>query len=73
MRRAGRDDRMSQQNLTQIKSGEVAERARKAGVENIDQMNKDEMIQEMGRGRPQWKRPAHGGGHGDAAAEGHRP
>lgn len=45
---------MSQQNLTQLKTGEVAERARKAGVRNVDQMNKDEMIQVRSSSRSAW-------------------
>ncbi|PZF86367.1 hypothetical protein [Micromonospora deserti] len=57
---------MSQQNLTQMKTGEVAERARSAGVQNVEQMNKDQMIQAMGGGQPQSKQPGRGGGRGDA-------
>jgi hypothetical protein len=57
---------MKQEDLTQMKTGEVAKRARKAGINNVDQMNKQEMIQAMGAGPPESAKPGRGGGPGDA-------
>ncbi|SDZ20484.1 hypothetical protein SAMN05444365_10748 [Micromonospora pattaloongensis] len=50
---------MAHQKLNQMKTGEVAKQARKAGVDNVDRMNKDEMIRcdeprGAGRARP-WR------------------
>ena len=57
---------MKQEDLTQMSTGEVAKRARKAGIDNVDQMNKQEMIQAMGAGQPRSAQPGQGGGAGDA-------
>ncbi|SCG70274.1 Rho termination factor N-terminal domain-containing protein [Micromonospora inositola] len=51
---------MRQENLTQMKTGEVAKRARKAGVDNVDRMNKQEMIAAIGRNE---SGRSGGGGH----------
>jgi hypothetical protein len=57
---------MKQENLNQMKTGEVAERARKAGVKGIENMNKEEMIRAMGGGQPESAKPGRGGGQGDS-------
>jgi hypothetical protein len=57
---------MGRQDLTQLKTGEVAKLARKAGLKNVDQMNKDEMIRAMGGGPPRSRLPGQGGGPGDS-------
>lgn len=57
---------MKQQDLTQMKTGEVAERARKAGIKGVENMNKEEMIQTMGGGVPESAKPGRGGGQGDS-------
>ncbi|PSK64068.1 hypothetical protein B0E53_03973 [Micromonospora sp. MH33] len=56
---------MAHQDLNQMKTGEVAKQARKAGIDNVDQMNKDEMIQAMSRGGGSGQ-PGRGGGKGDS-------
>lgn len=40
---------VSQQDLQNMKTGEVAEQARKAGIEGVEEMNKQEMIDEWAR------------------------
>jgi hypothetical protein len=65
---------MGQQDMSQMKTGELAQRARKAGVRNVDQMNKEEMIRAMGGEIPRSKMPGQGGGQGDAPQpKGSRP
>jgi hypothetical protein len=59
---------MEQENLNQMKTGEVAARARKAGVTGVENMNKDQMIRAIGGGgQPESKKPGRGGGQGDHA------
>ena len=58
-----------QESLAQMTTGEVAQRARKAGIANVDQMNKDQMIQAMGGGaQPESAKPGRGGGPGHKPA-----
>lgn len=45
-------------DLEDMKTGEVADKAREAGVENVEQMNKGEMIDALGGGT----NTEHGGG-----------
>ncbi|HEX5542855.1 MAG TPA: hypothetical protein VFX60_15050 [Micromonospora sp.] len=54
---------MAQQNLNKMKTGEVAQRARKAGIKGIENMNKEQLIQAMGGEAPAAKKPGRGGGH----------
>lgn len=35
-------------DLAQMKTGELRQQAQRAGLDNVDQMNKDEMIQALG-------------------------
>lgn len=40
----------AEQNLENMKIGQVREKARKAGIDNVDQMNKGELINALGGG-----------------------
>jgi hypothetical protein len=57
--------KQQQQDLYQMKTGEVADRARKAGVKGIENMNKDEMIRAMGGSQPESRKPGRDAGQGD--------
>jgi hypothetical protein len=56
---------MGDQKLQGMTTGEVAEKALEAGLENVEQMNKQEMIDALGEAQPQSSEPGHGGGQGD--------
>jgi hypothetical protein len=64
---------MKQENLSQMKTGEIAARARKAGVQNVEQMNKDQMIQAMSRSSSPSAKRGHGGGRHAASPRGTGP
>lgn len=51
---------MTDKNLRQMKTGEVAERARQAGVQNVEQMNKQQLVQAVSQARPQQGRAQQG-------------
>lgn len=61
---------MTGQSLQDMTTGEVAEKARQAGLENVEQMNKQEMIDALGKERPDSSEPGHGGGQGDTPKPG---
>jgi hypothetical protein len=58
---------MGDRNPRQMTTGEVAKQARKAGIKDIEHMNKEQMLQAMGQ-QPQESRPGQGGGRGDRPA-----
>lgn len=51
---------MKQEELSRMKTSEIAERARRAGVKNVEQMNKEQMIQAMTGGQAEAKKPGRG-------------
>ncbi|MEV1290331.1 hypothetical protein [Micromonospora sp. NPDC049679] len=59
---------MSDGNLWQKRTGEVVEAARRAGIQNPESKNKEQLLQEMGQAPPATTRPGRGGGQGDDAA-----
>ena len=59
---------MGQKDPRQMTTGEVAKMARKAGIKNADQMNKDQLIQAMNQSPPEPSQPGRGGGKGDTPA-----
>lgn len=59
---------MPQKDPRQMTTGEVAKMARKAGIKNVDQMNKDQLLQAMNQSQPDPPQPGHGGGKGDTPA-----
>jgi hypothetical protein len=54
---AGKDPR-------QMTTGEVAKMARKAGIQDIEHMNKNQMLQAMGKGPSGGAQPAQAGSSG---------
>jgi hypothetical protein len=52
---------MGDKNLRQMRTGEVAEQARRAGVRDVEHMNKEQMVQAMSRAKPQQARAGGGG------------
>lgn len=54
---------MSEQQKT---TGQVAQDAKRQGVENTSQMDKEEMIEAMRGGGDNPSAPGHGGGQGDS-------
>jgi hypothetical protein len=42
---------VTDKNLRQKRTGEVADQARRSGVQNVEQMNKQQMIQAMSQGQ----------------------
>jgi hypothetical protein len=56
---------MSQEQLNRMKTNELAERARKAGIKGIENMNKQQMIDAISGGR--------GGGEHAPAPAGSKP
>jgi hypothetical protein len=56
---------MSEQDLRNMKTGEVAERARQAGIQNVEKMNKEQLLQALGQQGPESAKPGRGGGQGD--------
>lgn len=56
------------ENLQEMKTGEVMQKAREAGIENVEGKNKQELIDELGSGAPASAQPGHGGGRGDTPA-----
>jgi hypothetical protein len=65
------------ENLSQMKTGEVAERAKQAGIPNVSQMNKGEMIEALQRkgqgGTERYDRPGGGQSRKDPAPQGVDP
>jgi len=57
---------MAQQNLRNMKLGDLQKRARKEHVPDVEHKNKDQLIQAMGAGQAPSARPGRGGGRGDA-------
>jgi hypothetical protein len=56
---------MPEKNLRQMTAGEVAQKARKAGIQGVEQMNKEQMLQALGQSPPESARSSKGGGKGD--------
>ncbi|HEX5595726.1 MAG TPA: hypothetical protein VFX61_06870 [Micromonosporaceae bacterium] len=55
---------MKQENLNKMKTGAVADRARKAGIQGVENMNKEQMIQALGgKGAPPSTKAGRGGEH----------
>lgn len=54
-----------QEDLNRMKTGEVANLARKAGVQGVEHMNKQQLIEAMGAAPPKSAMPGQGGGQGD--------
>lgn len=65
------------ENLRAMRTGEVAERAKQAGIENVTQMNKEEMIQALERkghgGTERYDQPGGGQSRKDPAPPGVDP
>lgn len=65
---------MKQQDLSKMKTGEVAKLARKAGIQDIGSMNKQQMIQALnGGGQQSAKAGRRGGGGHTPAPAGSKP
>jgi hypothetical protein len=56
---------MPEKDVRQMTTGEVAQKAKKAGIQGVEQMNKEQMIQAMGQSPPQSARSGQSGGKGD--------
>jgi len=59
---------VTQKDPRQMTTGEVARQARKAGIEGVEKMNKDQMLRAMGQQGPDSAQSGHGGGQGDRPA-----
>lgn len=59
---------MGEENLTRMRVGEVAHRARQAGVRYVNQMSKEQMIQAIRDGKQESSRPGRGGAPGGTSA-----
>lgn len=65
---------MPNEDLNQMTTGEVAKRAKQAGVQNTEGMNKQQMIEAMGGKQPKASRAGQGREPGHApAAPGSKP
>jgi hypothetical protein len=65
---------MADQDIRAFKTGELADRARAAGVKDAEKMNKSQLLDALGVSEPDSAKPGHGGGQGDAPQpEGTRP
>jgi hypothetical protein len=53
---------MPNKDPRQMKTGEVAKMARKAGIQDTGRMNKEQMVQAMEKGPSGTSRPAQGAG-----------
>lgn len=56
---------MGQQDLRNRTTGEIADEARRKGIKNVEEKNKQELLNELGEQDPSAK-PGHGGGQGDS-------
>jgi hypothetical protein len=65
------------ENLSEMTTGEVADRAKQAGIPNVSQMNKGEMIEALQRagqgGTERYDQPGGGQSKKDPAPEGVDP
>jgi len=50
---------MPKQDMNRMTTGQVAQRAKKAGVQNVEGMNKQQMIQAMGGKQPAGRANGH--------------
>ncbi len=52
-------------NERQMTTGDVAQQAKKAGIQGVEQMNKEQMLQALQQNPPESSRSGKGGGKGD--------
>ncbi|SDY89743.1 hypothetical protein SAMN05444365_10450 [Micromonospora pattaloongensis] len=64
---------MSDGYLWQKKTGEVVEAARRAGIQNPERKNKEQLLREMGQAPPESTRPGRGTGPDVAPPPGTSP
>jgi hypothetical protein len=65
---ANKNASQANRNASEMRTGEVAQQARKSGVKGVEQMNKEQMLQAMGQSPPESARSGQGGGKGDRPA-----
>lgn len=67
-RKTSQQTKVRPEQLQMMKTGEVVQMAREAGIQQPERMNKEQLIQAMGGGNGGSSKPGRGGGRGDTPA-----
>ncbi|WP_213453357.1 Rho termination factor N-terminal domain-containing protein [Rhizomonospora bruguierae] len=64
-KKSSQQTKVRPEQLRAMKTGEIVEVARQAGIRNPEKMNKDQLIQALGGGGANSSQPGRNGGRGD--------